>query len=238
MIGAEETKIPRVLFVFWTGTDRMSRARKGALKTLQQRSGLGVEVIGPHSLDQWVRTDQPLHPAYEYLSSTHRSDYLRSYFMYNFGGAYSDVKPVNWDWRSYLDSLESDSQDIDFYGSPETSEGSIAGDEALKKQWQYLVSNCAFIFRPGSEFAQEWNLRVNQVLDMHLGRLRDHPGTYHPRAVASGIHAYSWKDWNRAPRGYPLRWAEIQGEIFHQLQSERLGSFRAALPALDFGRYR
>lgn len=79
-------------------------------------------------------------------------------------------------------------------------------------------------------FAYVWRERVHDVLDGHLNSIREHPGTYHPRAVASGIHSYRWRDFRRSPRGYPLRWAEIQGEIFHKLQSERLASFRAALP--------
>ena len=216
----------------------MSRARRQALATLQISSGLDVELIDRDSLERWVSTDRPLHPAYEFLSSTHRSDYLRSYFMYHFGGGYADIKPFRWNWRPFFDELERDSDDVDFFGSPEQSKESVAGGTEVQVHWRSLVSNCAFVFKPQTKFAAEWRQRVHQALDGHLAALRLHPGTYHPRAVASGIHSYGWLDLRRGPRGYPLRWAEIQGEIFHKLQIERLGAFRAALPPLDFGRYR
>jgi hypothetical protein len=199
---------------------------------------MSVELVTADTLQKWVSPERTLHPAYEFLSSTHRSDYLRSYFMDYFGGGYSDIKPLRWNWLPYADALENEPQRIAFYGSPEQSPQSVAGNASLQKQWSLIVSNCAFLFRPRTDFAFAWRERVHQVLDAHFDAIREHPGTYHPRAVASGIHSYGWLDIRRSPRGYPLRWAQIQGEVFHKLQAEQFDSFKAALPPLEFGRYR
>jgi hypothetical protein len=195
-------------------------------------------MVRPDSLSAWIRPEDPLHSAYNFLSSTHRSDYLRSYFMFHYGGGYADIKSLAWHWRPYLEALESDSVEIDFYGSPEQSPMGVAGGEYLRPHYRSLVSNGAFIFRPHTPFAREWKARVARVLDAHLDLVLKRPGTYHPRAVVTGIHSYGRLDFRRGPRGYPLRWAEIQGEIFHPLQFERRSSFRAALPPLSYGRYR
>lgn len=44
------------------------------------------------SLPPWIDPEIPLHPSFDHLSTIHRSDYLRCYFMHVHGGGYTDIK--------------------------------------------------------------------------------------------------------------------------------------------------
>ena len=41
---------------------------------------------------KFIHPQYPIHPAYNFLSNIHRSDYLRCYFMHILGGGYADIK--------------------------------------------------------------------------------------------------------------------------------------------------
>lgn len=225
-----------VLFVFWCGEGSMTPTRAHALSVLKSLSGVHIELVTDATLTDWVIPDEPLHPAFPSLSATHKSDYLRSYFMYHYGGGYADIKPLTFDWRPHFSTLLVDT--VDFYGAPECRPSDIAGTRDMMRHYGSFVSNGAFLFKRHSSFAQEWRTRVNGVLDTNLDRLERHPGTYHARATTWGAHDVGLRLWERIPRGYPLRWTQLQGQVFHQLQWERPHSYRPALPRLAFGDYR
>ena len=60
------------------------------------------------NLHEYILKDHPLHPAYEFLSETHRCDILRTYFMYHYGGGYSDIKIPNGSWVKGFEDMEND----------------------------------------------------------------------------------------------------------------------------------
>lgn len=215
--------VPRQLFCFWTGPNSMSMMRRVSLNVLRARSQMRVRLITPRNLRDWLVESDPLHVLYENLSFTHRSDYLRSYFMYHHGGAYSDLKPYWISFGEYAARLESASWD--FVGSPERGAYGLAIEP--KMHFSNYVSNGAFIFKPYTDFAHEWRLRVEEILNQHSEQLAVNPGTYHPRAVKGGAHgADSNPDF---PSGYPFRWAQLQGEVFHQMQEEFPGTYGATM---------
>lgn len=214
----------------------MSIARRKSLSTLRESSDVHVVLVTASTLETWIDAETPLHPGYRYLSSTHKSDYLRSYFMLKFGGGYCDIKPLRISWSGAFAELSDDT--VAFYGAPEQQPWHVAGTPEMQSNFSTFASNGAFLFRAGTDFAAEWHSRVNAVLDQKFHLLRTNPGTYHPRAIRKGIHGSRWQVWNHISRGYPLEWTQLQGDIFHQLQWERPDDYRLRLPPLAYTKYR
>lgn len=208
------------IYCFWTGDNEMSESRAKALKILQNKSGCNVILVTPNNLSTFIKPYAPLHEGFDLLSLTHKSDYLRSYFMYHYGGGYSDIKPYPFNWCFYFIKLSK--LNVDFVGASELSEDDIgSSNEEVKKSYRKLSSCCYFIFKPRSDFALEWCKRVNQKMDTVLERLKIQNGRFHPRAVLGGIHNKSVDDYVYYPTGYPLRWTELHGEILHQLEFDK-----------------
>jgi hypothetical protein len=76
----------KTIFVFWTGDNSMSVQRKECFNKLVNKSGCKVILTTRGNLNNWILPEAPLHPAFEYLSFTHKVDYLRTYFMHFYGG--------------------------------------------------------------------------------------------------------------------------------------------------------
>lgn len=77
-------------------------AKEATKVLLTKNSGVEVKLITPKNLNNYLLPDFPLHPAYDYLSLVHKSDYLRCYFMHFHGGGYSDIKPNYKNWKNSL----------------------------------------------------------------------------------------------------------------------------------------
>ena len=150
------------------------------------------------------------------------------------GGGYADIEPLTFDWRPHFAQL--DCSGADFNGYPERGPGHIAGGTEIRSQWSELAGCGYFIFRPMSVVAAERLRCIHDVLDGKLSLILKYPGTYHPRATIDGVHG-SKEGWTSGPRGYPLRWAEIGGEIFHPLQCRYQGSFIRTMPRIRVGRW-
>ena len=113
----------KMIYCFWFGPE-MSDDRKRCLQSLIDNSKVAVALVDESNLRNYILADYPIHPSWQYLSATHKSDYLRSYFMYHYGGGYTDIKFCDYDWNKYFDDLEfSDKQ---FTGYPESSPLDIA----------------------------------------------------------------------------------------------------------------
>ena len=75
----------------------MSSDRQKAFSSISN-TNLEVIFINKDNLSSWILKNAPLHEAYKFLSAVHKADYLRCYFMHNYGGAYSDVKVIEDSW--------------------------------------------------------------------------------------------------------------------------------------------
>lgn len=103
----EVAPLSRTIYTFWTGTNPMSPARRRGWDSLRRlNSDLDVVLVTPDNLGDYIKADHPLHPAYHHLCLTHKSDYLRCYFMNFYGGGYVDVKPCRNSWRPSFETLE------------------------------------------------------------------------------------------------------------------------------------
>jgi hypothetical protein len=157
----------RFIFCFWFG-DSMSSNRYDCFQSLIKNSGVPILLITSDNLKYYLVPEFPIHPGFEYLSATHKSDYLRSYFMYFYGGGYSDIKRCNFDWNTYFSVLERSEKD--FIGYQETQYKDIAY-RPVREYYSELVGNGSFIFKPNTNFAKLWMDETNNLLDRKIKEL-------------------------------------------------------------------
>lgn len=199
--------VEKVIYCFWTGNNEMSENRKKCLDSMIKNAGVPVKLITPDNLSEYIIPDQPLHPAYQYLSSVHKADYLRCYFMHFYGGGYCDIKSINQSWIDSFNKLNH--SDKYLIGYPELNEECSAYldipesklKQYTKSHWPLLVGNCAYICRPYTRFTDEWYREQINRLDLYYEVLKNHPATDH-----MGLQ-----------NGYPIPWQRILGAIFHPL---------------------
>jgi len=192
------------IFVLWTGDNEMSLNRKKALQSMKIAS-LNITLITKGNLGDFLVEGYPLHKSYEYLSDVHKSDYLRAYLMHFHGGGYSDVKPLKQSWSEAFKML---SKRDSFLGLGYREVGkhgvAVVDDENLYKKmtdnYRLLIGCCSFIFKPHTFFTREWLFAVEDVLSRKYDMLK------YNRGNIMGDN-----------EGYPLRWTEIMGNIFHPL---------------------
>jgi len=206
-------KIDRLIYTFWTGNNEMSSDRKNALLGLVKNSHCPVLLITPDNLHKY--TNFPIHESFQYLSETHKADYLRTHFMHFHGGGYSDIKNTTGSWLECFTDLEE--SDKWMCGYPEL-EGH-GGDN-----WRKLIGNCSYISKKLTPLSHEWYSSMIKVLDSKLDVLKKHPASF-PQDT---------KDQSN----YPLAWEEILGDIFHKVCSNHLERLVNTLPISIFENYR
>ncbi len=201
----------------------MTEPRKKALAALKAQSGLQVCLLLAEDIKSLLVDDYPLHPAFPYLSETHRADYLRTYAMHVHGGGYSDIKAPGGSWVSAFKEFAK-RPGVYVSGYRESGTNCTANVD-LKDHWRHLLGNGAYIVRPRTPFTQAWFDRMNAVLDAKLDALRKHPAT----------HA---RDHRSPTSEYPLGWSELLGQIFHPLCYEFRDHLRYDVPIPDCQNYR
>ena len=200
-----DKQIDRVIYIFWTGENEITPNRLDGIKSLEKVSCVEVKLITPHNLPEYIREDDPLPEAYQYLSLNHRSDYLRSYFMYHYGGGYADIKTYYKSWLPAFEKLEqSDAYvmgypEVGFWGAAQHCIEYLELKHDVFVHWRYLVGNGAFICRPHTKMAAEWHTAVRNRLLLYTEQLRKHPA----------IDVFGRN------LDYPIPWGGMQGEIFH-----------------------
>ena len=195
-----------------------------------------VTFITQRNLHEWVLADNPLHPAYPYLSAIHRADYLRVYFMHHYGGGYSDIKIINKSWLHARDQLlYSNKFGV---GYREIGPKGVALVRSWKYiillyRWRLLLGNCAFIFKPHSEFTYQWLKLTEDLLDKKLLKLKNNPAT-HPEDHKRRRLKSNQDESKYYSSSYPIRWSEMLGDIFHPLCLQYSSELLNTLPAPDF----
>jgi hypothetical protein len=211
------------VYCFWTGTNSMSDQRAACLEQLRSVSECQVVLVTPENLQTHLLADVPLHPAYEFLSETHKSDYLRTYFMNFKGGGYSDIKRTTGSWTSSFETL-ANSPDKWMIGYKEVEGGVAYGP--VSHEWANLIGNCAYICKPHTPLTEEWYSEMIKLLDSKLERLREHPATYPQDNFGTNGSVY------------PMGWNEMLGQIFHRVSYGYKDRLLNTLPSCVFYGYR
>lgn len=219
----------RNLYCFWFG-DGMSENRRKCFRSIVKHSGVKVSLVTQNTLTEYITA--PLHEGFQYLSPTHKSDYLRSYFMYYYGGGYTDIKECGFNWNFYFDELEM--SDKDFIGSRESSEKDI-GYLPAASYYEKLASNGGYIFKKRTSLAENWFNATQQKMNEIYPMLVKNPGTYHARAIRGGVMG---EPGLFSESQYPLLWNELLGEIFHKIQYENLDKYLLDFPSPNTKDYR
>ena len=197
----------RVVYCFWTGDNEMSKNRINAYKSLSNAC-VPVKLITRENLEEYIHPEYPLHKAYPYLSSVHKADYLRCYFMHIYGGGYCDIKIIKHSWIHLFDYLDRHNEKW-IVGYREIARKAVAAKTPedylfLADNYHLLIGNAAYICKPNTPFTTEWFNELHQKLDDKYDELVKNPAKTH-------------RDYKSDTSDYPLGWNEILGQIFHML---------------------
>jgi len=207
------------IYIFWTGDNKMTENRMKCIENLKTKTLCNVILVDKTNLHEYILKEHPLHEAYEYLSETHRADYLRTYFMHFYGGGYCDIKKTTGPWIESFEKLMNSDKWI--IGYPERDEGCIAYKPHCK-YYRELIGNGAYICKPQTPLTQEWYGEMISLMDNKLEKLKLFPSTFpQDRAEISNGK-------------YPIEWNEMLGRIFHKVCYKYKDKILQTLPLLDF----
>jgi hypothetical protein len=71
----------KTIYIFWTEANELTPRRKNNLQIIKDRCGVELKFLNHNDIPKYELADYKFHEAYQYLSATAKSDYLRSYFM-------------------------------------------------------------------------------------------------------------------------------------------------------------
>jgi hypothetical protein len=213
------------IYCFWTGKNELTENRKRCLTQFKNICGCNLILVDIYNLRNYILKEYPLHPAYEFLSETHKADYLRTYFMHFYGGGYTDIKETTGSWVNAFNELKNN-PDKWMCGYPEIRDGVAYGPVADK--WNELIGNCAYICKPQTKLTSEWYNEMITLLDLKLERLKCFPAR-HPQEIGYSSHEYN---------GYPIEWNEMLGRIFHKVSYKYKERLLNILPICSFINYR
>lgn len=223
-------RVPRKLYIFWTGENEMSAHRRASVDLLRRENDdVDVCLITASGVAGLQVDSRPLHPAYENLSDVHKSDYLRAYAMRFHGGAYLDVKPFHGRVSTWLDLLDAEPS-LWGAGCPEFTiqlprGGRLEADQRL--HGARVISQAALACKPGTPFVVDWFDELERRLDYFSSLLERFPAV-DPFGVEGN---------------YPVPWFSLLSTVQGPLCLKYSGHIRVVdavhLPAgLDIAGYR
>lgn len=213
----------RIIYCFWTGTNTMTHNRLGCMFNLRTQTEATITLVTADNLHTYLIAGEPLHEAYQYLSETHRCDYLRIYFMHFYGGGYTDIKSPRRSWQEAFKQMSDDPTKI-INGYHEKGEWCVAYPP-VKDKWPILCGNGSYILRPKTALTYAWYRAMLAKMDEHVAALRLNPSS-------------RYEDCKELGTGYPLEWNEMLGRIFHRVLSEFEGYILYTTPKPYGGWYR
>ena len=201
------------VFCVWSGTNDMSVPRIQALWSIFNNIHCPIVFLTHNSLRKWEYPGAPFHPAFEFLSETHKSDYVRCYLMHHYGGGYTDMKITTKSWEYAFDLLRKSEKlalgytEIGPHGVAPV--GGALGEE-LRANYLRLIGLCAFIFRKRTELTKAWFEQTESLLDQKYNDLRKSPAKFPQDQLGAQLDDGTLSE-------YPIRWTELLGNIFHPL---------------------
>ncbi len=208
----------RIIFCIWFGKNLMPVNRAAALLSIIHNANCPIVFLHNQNFKNWELQNHPFHPAFEFLTDTHKADYLRIYIAYHFGGGYTDVKFTFKDWNEKFDQLnQSDKYCLAYSETDDTGPCLNLVEKLhpesvseLRRNFQRFPGTSAFIFKKQTPFAADILNMMHLLLDKHSTNLRLFPGQnpqeYRNKLMPDGTQSR-----------YPLDWVELLGDNFHYL---------------------
>jgi len=225
----------KCVFVCWFGgynnyLVKMSENRTRAFESLVSNINVPVVLIDRENYKSFEVPGNPFHKGFLYLSATHKSDYMRVYMLYHYGGGYHDIKYRNTGWEQ---EWEKDDWILDdnvwMYGRTEFYSqwiGVKPGEPDIRKFHNSLISMNYIISKKKTPYLKELLEKIHQLLDEKLDKLVKYPG------YESGY--YNDRLYDPVPEhSYPFRWSEIGAEIHHALMLKYKDHIKHGLPDVD-----
>jgi len=210
------------IYCFWTGTNLLTENRIRCLDNLKNVTNYNIILVTPLNLNDYILEEHPLHEAYDYLSETHKADYLRTYFMHFHGGGYTDIKETRGSWIKSFNDLKNDNNKW-ICGYKESNNGVNA---PLSDKWSELIGNGAYICKPKTPLTTEWYNEMIKLLDTKIEKLKIFPAKF-PQDCD-----------NNSGNCYPIGWSEMLGKIFHKVCYKYKEYLLNTLPTPIFHSYR
>lgn len=200
------------VFSFWFGPT-MTEQRELAYAKIQdefERHNICHILITEENLYDYT-TEDPLHESFPHLSATHKTDYLRCYFMHHVGGGYTDIKPIDGNWHDAFNAIN-DTVYASGYREPNKECIARIPNEdiyrTLCENYHNIIGCCNFIFQKNTPITKEWFNQVTRILDEKTPDLLKFPARHCREGFQDGY------DSNYQ---YPIEWTEILGNILHPL---------------------
>ena len=205
------SEVPDRLWCFWVGDNPLTPNRGRALLSLREaNSDLELTLVTPANLEEHLVDGHPLHPSYPFLSTNHKSDYLRAYFMHHHGGAYADIKRSSKGLGDAIERVRSDpgmwvlgpnDPDLNLVGN---LFGPVGRD--TRRSRARIAGVALMVARSHTPFTAEWLNEVERRM------------------------AYSRVDLERNPAidpfgsegSYPVTWIGLGADVFQPLQLKYL----------------
>jgi len=188
------------IHILWTEDNPLTENRINSINQLKLISECNIILINNENLSKYILFEYPLHPAYNYLSAVHKSDYLRTYLMHFHGGGYSDIKKTKGSWKKSFENLYNSDKWI--IGYPEIRNGNAR--TVPQESYNKLIGNGCYICKKRTPLTNEWYNNLIYILNNKLSELKIYP-------------AKNLRDCNTKDNKYPIKWTEILGDIYHPL---------------------
>ena len=228
----------KVVWVYWAGGSMTSARVKAHEHIISNNPECEVKLVSEETFVQYEIENSPIPKEFYLLSSTHQSDYARSYLIHHYGGVYSDIKPYDFDSAAILIQLY---KEINCWGigypyrkRELRSLKRFHGIDDTENGNSYLGFGW-FAYKPNTNFTKKWLETNDYMLKKNSTSLISNPGTYHPRAITQGIFRQDSNDLNVYPKGYPFKWGEFIAN-YQLAQKNYLDHFKPVLAPAHFKR--
>ena len=243
MINNDKPKI----FIWWhEETPTMTNSRLECLNSFNNcKEHWNLCLITPGNLNSYILKEDPLNKSFKYLSPVHKSDFICNYMSYHYGGCVFGIKNTRNFTKLYSYWKNFMTNDNCYYMGAKLSPSYIAHNPQLTiyKKCNEEVNN---LFDVRYWFSKKHNPMSKKILDKMYNILdekyiqlsdeknkwlhsRDH---YNCQWKNDKKYYYSKKRYkfNNIISSYPLRWAELGGEIVHEVSLEYLSNINNTLP--------
>ncbi len=224
--------VPEIVYICWFG-ETISKNRLDGLKTLINNIKIPYLLITDDNVYDYQVSGEPYHKCFKYLSGNHKSDYIRSYMLHHYGGAYHDIKYRYSDWIGQWTDFNDNN--IWIKTRPERYPSWVGYDidnpstKWIQSKYNELGTMGWVICRPRTPYTGELLDKINKTLNKHENNLTKNP------SIKSGGY-YSDKPFDKVydpTNMYPMRWLELMGEHYHLLMYKYKDHLIFGLPDAD-----